>query len=282
MPWYFSDIYFNIFRILRSLRLISTIKTTKMNNVRFTKNNGVGILILDSPKRKNALNSVDMLLLRDILSRETQSDIYALIISGSGNVFCSGADLSEIISIIGKNKKDQELQSNDMSKLCDAIQSFPLPTVCALNGSAYGGGVEIACACDFRISVSNIEIMVPPAKIGIHYHPAGIKRFLNIFGASATKRLLLTATKMSEKELKNLGFFDEIINEGENIIEKAQDFIKQCKELSPEAVRGMKLSINDILMDNVNIQSFNSRIRKTLESQYLERQLKSIKEKNSK
>ncbi len=282
MPWYFLDFYFNIFRILRSLRLISTIKTTKMNNVRFTKNNGVGILILDSPTRKNALNSEDMLLLRDILSRETQSEIYALIISGSGNVFCSGADLSEIISIIGKNKKDQELQSNDMSKLCDAIQSFPLPTVCALNGSAYGGGVEIACACDFRIAVPNVEIMVPPAKIGIHYHPAGIKRFLNIFGASATKKLLLTATKMSEKELKNVGFFDEIINEGENIIERAQDFIKQCKELSPEAVRGMKLSINDIVMDNVNFQSLNSRIKNTLESQYLERQLKLIKEKNSK
>ena len=160
MPWYFSDFYFNIFRILRSLRLIVLKKTTKMNNVKFTKNNGVGILILDSPKRKNALNSEDMLLLRDILSREAQSDIYALIISGSGDVFCSGADLSEIISIIGKNKKDQELQSNEMSKLCDAIQSFPLPTVCALNGSAYGGGVEIACACDFRIAVSNIEIIL--------------------------------------------------------------------------------------------------------------------------
>ena len=250
-----------------------------MNNVKFTKNNGVGILILDSPKRKNALNSEDMLLLRDILSREAQSDIYALIISGSGDVFCSGADLSEIISIIGKHKKDQELQSNDMSKLCDAIQNFPLPTVCVLNGSAYGGGVEIACACDFRIAVSNIEIMVPPAKIGIHHHPAGIKRFLNIFGASATKRLLLTATKMSENELKNVGFFDEIINEGENVIERALDFIKLCKELSPEAVRGMKLSINDIVMDSVNTQSFNSRIKQTLESRYLERQLKFIKEK---
>ena len=169
-----------------------------------------------------------------------------------------------------------------MSKLCDAIQNFPLPTVCALNGSAYGGGVEIACACDFRIAVSNIEIMVPPAKIGIHYHPAGIKRFLNIFGASATKRLLLTATKLSEKELKNVGFFDEIINEGENVIERAHDFIKLCKELSPEAVRGMKLSINDMVMDSVNTQSLNSRIKHTLESQYLERQLKSIKEKNSK
>ena len=86
---------------------------------------------------------------------------------------------------------------------------------------------------------------------------------------------------MSEKELKNLGFFDEIINEGENIVERAQDFIKQCKELSPEAVRGMKLSINDIVMDSVNTESFNSRIKKTLESKYLEGQLKLIKEKNS-
>ena len=253
-----------------------------MNNVKFTKNNGVGILILDSPKRKNALNSEDMLLIRDILSREAQSDIYSLIISGRGDVFCSGADLLKIISIIGKHKKDKELQSNDMSKLCDAIQNFPLPTVCALNGSAYGGGVEIACACDFRISVSNIEIMVPPAKIGIHYHPAGIKRFLNIFGASATKRLLLTATKLSEKELKNFGFFDELINEGENVIEKAQHFVKRCKALSPEAVSGMKLSINDIVMDSVNTQSLNARIKKTLESQYLERQLKFFNEKNSK
>ena len=253
-----------------------------MNNVKFTKNNGVGILILDSPKRKNALKSEDMLSIRDILSREAQSDIYALIISARGDVFCSGADFSEIISIIGKNKKDQELQSNDMSKLCDAIQNFPLPTVCALNGSAYGGGVEIACACDFRISVSNIEIMVPPAKIGIHYHPAGIKRFLNIFGASATKRLLLTATKLSEKELKNFGFFDELINEGENVIEKAQNFVKRCKALSPEAVSGMKLSINDIVMDSINTQSLNARIKKTLASQYLERQLKFINEKNSK
>ena len=177
-----------------------------MNIVKFTKNNGVGVLILNSPKRRNALKSEAMLLIRDLLHREAASDIYALIISGEGDVFCSGADFSEIISIIGKNRKDQELQSNDMSKLCDSIQNFPHPTVCALNGSAYGGGVEIACACDFRISVSNIEIIIPPAKIGIHYHPSGIRRFLNIFGQAVTKKLLLTATKMSEEELKDVGF----------------------------------------------------------------------------
>lgn len=248
-----------------------------MDSIKFIKRNGVGLLLLNSPKTKNALKSEDMLLIRNILRREAKSDIYALIIAGEGNVFCSGADFSELISIIGKNRKDHELQSNDMSKLCDSIQNFPLPTVCALNGSAYGGGVEIACACDFRISVPNVEVMVPPAKIGIHYHPVGIKRFLNILGTSITKRLLLTATKISATELRDVGFFDQIINDGENVIEKAHSFIQQCKELSSEAVEGMKLSINDIVMDTVDKKTINLRIEKALKSQYLEQRLKLIK-----
>tara|TARA_B100000963_G_scaffold298799_1_gene270629 strand:- start:118 stop:786 length:669 start_codon:yes stop_codon:yes gene_type:complete len=221
-----------------------------------------------------------MLLIRDILSTEAQSDIYALIISGTGDVFCSGADFSELTSILGKNRKDQELQVNDMSKLCDSIQNFPHPTVCALNGSAYGGGVEIACACDFRISVPNIEVMVPPAKIGIHYHPVGIKRFLNILGTSITKQLLLNASKISAIELRGVGFFDQIINDGENVIEKAHRFIEQCKELSSEAVGGMKLSINDILMNTMDKKTIDLRIEKALKSQYLKQRLKLIKEKS--
>ena len=248
-----------------------------MDSIKFIKRNGVGLLLLNSPKTKNALKSEDMLLIRNILRREAKSDIYALIIAGEGNVFCSGADFSELISIIGKNRKDHDLQSNDMSKLCDSIQNFPLPTVCALNGSAYGGGVEIACACDFRISVPNIEVMVPPAKIGIHYHPVGIKRFLNILGTSITKRLLLTATKISATELRDVGFFDQIINDGENVIEKAHRFIEQCKDLSSEAVEGMKLSINDIVMDTIDKKTINLRIEKALKSQYLEQRLKLIK-----
>ena len=248
-----------------------------MDSIKFIKRNGVGLLLLNSPKTKNALKSEDMLLIRNILRREAKSDIYALIIAGEGNVFCSGADFSELISIIGKNRKDHDLQSNDMSKLCDSIQNFPLPTVCALNGSAYGGGVEIACACDFRISVPNVEVMVPPAKIGIHYHPVGIKRFLNILGTSITKRLLLTATKISATELRDVGFFDQIINDGENVIEKAHRFIEQCKDLSSEAVEGMKLSINDIVMDTIDKKTINLRIEKALKSQYLEQRLKLIK-----
>ena len=76
-----------------------------MNSVKFTKNRGVGVLTLSSPKKRNALRSEAMVLIRDLLYREAKSDIYALIISGEGEVFCSGADLSELISIIGQNRK---------------------------------------------------------------------------------------------------------------------------------------------------------------------------------
>jgi enoyl-CoA hydratase/carnithine racemase len=119
--------------------------------------------------------------------------------------------------------------------------------------------------------------MVPPAKIGIHYHPVGIKRFLNILGTSITKRLLLTATKISATELRDVGFFDQIINDGENVIEKALRFIEQCKDLSSEAVEGMKLSINDIVMETIDKKTINLRIEKALKSQYLEERLKLIK-----
>ena len=81
-----------------------------MDSIKFIKRNGVGLLLLNSPKTKNALKSDDMLLIRNILRREAKSDIYALIIAGEGNVFCSGADFSDLISIIGKNRKDHDLQ----------------------------------------------------------------------------------------------------------------------------------------------------------------------------
>ena len=113
-----------------------------------------------------------------------------------------------------------------MSKLCIYSKLFLFP-LCALNGSAYGGGVEIACACDFRIAVSNIEIMVPPAKIGIHYHPAGIKRFLNIFGA--VLEIITHSNKNVRKGTQKCGFFDEIINEGENVIERRTILLSYAK-----------------------------------------------------
>jgi enoyl-CoA hydratase/carnithine racemase len=223
----------------------------------------------------------DMLLIRLLLEDQDHSDIFALIITGKGKVFCSGADFSEILSITGMTEKGNKFRSNDMSKLCDTIQNFPKPTICALNGNAYGGGVEIACACDFRISKPDLEIVLPPAKLGIHYHLNGIKRFLSVFGLKMTKEILLLSMKKSEKDLTESGFLNHVIKGKETVLDAAKAYANQFKRLSTKAVSGMKLTINDIEMSSVNKNVISERIRSSLDSSDFEEGLKAIKEKRS-
>ena len=243
------------------------------------KENGVGILYLNSPSKRNSLTVQDMLLIRLLLEDQDHSDIAALIITGKGKVFCAGADFGEIVSITRKNSKGNKSLSNDMSDLCDTIQNFPLPTICAFNGNAYGGGVELACACDFRISKLDLEIMVPPAKLGIHYHLNGIKRFLSIFGLKKTRELLLLARKMCGDELIKIGFLDRIVEEGGNVLETAKSFAKQFFDLAPTAVSGMKLTINEIEMLSEKNGIVAERIKRCLESDDFQEGLKSVLEK---
>lgn len=252
-----------------------------MTSPELIKEDGVGILSLNSPAKRNSLTAQDMLLIRLLLEDQDHSDISALIITGKGKVFCSGADFADIMKITGKNDKKNKLLSNDMSRLCDTIQSFPLPTICALNGSAYGGGVEIACACDFRISKLDVEILVPPAKLGIHYHLRGIRRFLSIFGLRVTRELLLLAKKKNGEDLNEIGFVDQVVVDGGNVLETAKAFAKKFYELSPKAVSGMKMTINDIEMSSEDKNAIAERIQICLESEDFQEGLKSVAEKRS-
>ena len=245
------------------------------------KEDGIGVLTLNSPSKRNSLTVQDMLLIRLLLEDQDHSDIVALIVTGKGKVFCAGADFADIVSITGKPSKGNKSLSNDMSELCDTIQQFPLPTICAFNGNAYGGGVELACACDFRISKLDLEILVPPAKLGIHYHLNGIKRFLSILGLKTTRELLLLARKKCGEELNKIGFMDQLVEEGGNVLETAKFFAKQFFDLSPTAVSGMKLTINDIEMLSEKNSIIAERIQRCLESHDFQEGLKSVLEKRS-
>ena len=88
------------------------------------KENGVGILYLNSPSKRNSLTVQDMLLIRLLLEDQDHSDIAALIITGKGNVFCAGADFAEIVSIKGKKSKGNKSWSNDYFSLTNNIPNI--------------------------------------------------------------------------------------------------------------------------------------------------------------
>ena len=94
------------------------------------------------------------------------------------------------------------------------MESFPAPTICALNGGVYGGGVDLAMACDFRIGVQGMKMFVPPARLGIHYDPAGIARVVQRLGAQMARRVFLLAENFDDQALLDCGFLDYLVGAG--------------------------------------------------------------------
>ncbi len=90
-----------------------------------------------------------------------------IVLTGTGRSFCAGAALGDVAG--------SDWSDNPLTRLCDTLEAFPCPTIAALNGGVYGGGVEVALACDFRVGVIGMKAFVPPARLGIHYEPAGIE-----------------------------------------------------------------------------------------------------------
>src|SRR5665647_613860 len=85
-----------------------------------------------------------------------------------------------------------------------AIESFPSPVIAMLNGFAFGGGLEMAVACDIRIASDQAAFGMTPARLGIIYRPAGLMRFVNTIGLPATKELFYTARKVSARRALDL------------------------------------------------------------------------------
>ena len=209
-----------------------------MNQPIFSVENKVANIILSSPKTRNALTRSHIKLISEVLAEWEHSNIRALTIRGKGKVFCSGLSFDEF------DKGDWS--KNPISELCDLIERFPVPTICALHGGVYGGGVEIAISCDFRISDSRLKLAVPAAKLGINYGSKGIRRALFLLGAQNVRKMYLLGETFEIVELLKIGFVDYVGKDEEFVRFKVEEITNKLKNSTPEALRGMKKSIVNI------------------------------------
>ena len=137
-----------------------------------TRTGGVACIRLDRPQQHNSLGSADIRALREAVSAiSTDTELRVLLLTGAGErSFCSGASLKELAS--------GEMSGELFSTLTDALASLELPTVCALNGDAWGGGAELALCCDYRLGVDGMRMRVPAARIGLCYPLSGLQRYV--------------------------------------------------------------------------------------------------------
>lgn len=236
------------------------------NTLLLQENHGVALLTLNRPDKRNAISYELIAELRSALDVVRKSQSLVLIITGAGKAFCSGMDLENLKSLIGRTEEQNLEDSRTMAQLFRSIHDFPKPTIAAVNGPAIAGGTGIATICDFTLAVSDAKFGYTEVRIG--FVPAIVSTFLlHQVGEKQARDLLLTGRIFSAEEALRLGLVNEIVDP-ERLLARAYELAHKLIENSPASLRGTK----DLLAQSVNeeldrqleasIQE-NARIRRT-------------------
>ena len=229
-----------------------------------------GRIPLARPEAHNALTKVAMGEIQATLEGWADSDIRVVIITGEGRSFCSGASLDEL--------GDGNWDHNPLTPLCDTVERYKAPVIAALNGGVFGGGVDLALACDFRIGVQGMKMFVPPAKLGIHYEPEGIARAVQRLGSQMARRVFLLAETFESGALLTHGFLDELVAP-DQLEARAMAMVEAISALAPMAVQGMKKTIVEASQNRLDIPAAKARVQACFASQDHAEGLLALREK---
>ncbi len=190
---------------------------------------------LNRPHHHNRIDPDDISVINDHLDAvERDASIKLLVITGTGEkTFSSGYTLSAILT-----RMDGSFQ-----RLLGRIERFDKPTLCALNGSAYGGGVDLASCCDFRVGVHDSRMFIPAARFGLHYFPDGIRRFTQRVGPTAAKKIFMLGTSMDCDEMLRVGFLSDLVA-AEELASTVDDYLGALHECESAVVASMKKNID--------------------------------------
>jgi len=214
--------------------------------IKLEEKDHVGLVTLCNPP----VNTITFELL-DELSKgldelESNENIWAVVICSSMKIFCAGADVKALSSCDrAGNIKTSVLFKDVFHK----IDNFPHPVICAVNGAAFGGGFELALACDLRVFDRRAKAAFPEARLGLVPGAGGTQRLTRLIGSGRAKQLIFTAMTLTAEEAYRLGICEYLTGEGDATafaLNLANDI---CRN-SPLAVLLDKKCINYVSNDN--------------------------------
>ncbi len=202
---------------------------------------GIATIRLNRPAVHNRVELEDLAELDRLMSAvAADSAARVLVLTASGRSFSSGFNIGKLDGAAGEAGGDAAFD-----RAADRMERFCLPTICALNGSVYGGSTDLALACDFRIGVQGMALVMPAARLGLHYYAGGLRRAVARLGLGAAKRLFLVAAQADTAELVRIGYLDEAVPPAQ-LMPRVAELAATLAANAPIAVQGMKRALNDI------------------------------------
>jgi enoyl-CoA hydratase/carnithine racemase len=206
---------------------------------------GVARLVISNPGKRGALDHAILDGFATVLPR---LDARCVIVTGEGSTFSAGYDIGDLGGAEAGGFADdaEKLVAHPFMAALEAIESFPYPTLAALNGHTIGGGLEIALSCDLRIALGTIALGMPPAKLGLVYSHTGIRKFIDAIGAPRTRELFLTGRRIDAPTAYSWGLVNALA-EGERLAETALELAREIAANAPLAQVGNKRVIRAVL-----------------------------------
>ncbi|GAS86518.1 enoyl-CoA hydratase [Mycolicibacterium brisbanense] len=198
-----------------------------------TRDGNVLTLELQRPERRNALNCELVDSLREAVEKAATEDVRAIVLTGAGPVFSSGADLTDATGMAEK-LPDKALALNL------AIDKTPVPVIGAINGPAIGAGVILSMICDLRVVAPSAYFQFPVAKYGLALDNWSIRRLTSLVGYGRARGMLLTAEKLTAETALQTGMANRI-----GTLADAQALAAEIAGFAPLALQHAKRVLND-------------------------------------
>lgn len=200
-----------------------------------------GIVTFDRPEARNALNEQMLDQLLDIVNEvKSRSDIRALVFTGTGKSFIAGADTK----ILGDPDRRKVLKYSYRGRnIFRAVELLPIPTIAAINGYAFGGGLEFALCCDIRVAVQPAKMGLPEVGLGITPGFSGTQRLPRIIGPSLAKEMMFTGKTITADEALGYGLVNHVYP-GEQFMDEVMTLAADITKNSPYAISFVKQEID--------------------------------------
>jgi len=210
--------------------------------VKLAFDGALAIVTLDRAEKLNALDQAMLVGLEDAFDRiEDAKEARVMLLRGEGKAFCAGGDIAAWAALSPLDFAHGWVKQGH--RTFDRLARLRLPSIAVLSGHAFGGGLELAGACDFRIAETGIKLGLPETGLGMVPGWSGTQRLVRRFGAQLIRRLSLGGEMLSAEDALAAGLVDRVVAAGIGL-DAAREMALAIAARGPAAVQAAKLMIN--------------------------------------
>ncbi len=210
--------------------------------VQYTTDNGIATITLDRPEVYNAFNSEMIIEINDALRRSKSDDgIYAIVLTGAGDGFCSGADVTGMPDWDDQAPEDYAAHLWAVQHVVRQLRAMATPSVAAVNGPAIGAGADFALACDARFLANDAFLREGFVRIGLVPGDGGGWLLPRLIGEAKAKEYLLTGKDITPSAAVDIGL---AVDQTDTPLAAATEFASELRDLPAMAVQHTKRLID--------------------------------------